>query len=1278
MSTSGADSGNDCYNPAAPCLTIQNAVDRAQPYDEVRITRGLFGGRMFTKYPDGTTPLTATIVNTKSLQIRGAWDATFTGQDLLTNLTILSDTAPNVRGIYGYNSDILIEGFDISGRFRDDFAAGSAVGVYGGHAEIRFNRFANHIGTPALWLANSAIFTITGNTITGNANTGYDAGGIVINQAWGEIRGNKIISNTAPYGAGISGYGFANPVGDPSQYLVRILDNDISYNRVVTNVGNCCGDGGGIRFETARTQIVSNTLHGNSTRGCGSAIQTNNSVAEIRGNDIRESESTGGCGSNIHIYNTTATILSNTMVGGSSGYAIGAWTTSNVLVAGNVISGYSGQYNSGIGAGNTAELTIERNVFIGNNVDCAGAAVNMFSIRRPVTLTANLFERNTSRNGCPGAALQIAYDGSTSNVSVVRNIFASNVNTQSNSAMIVSYLTGTVLLEGNVFTGNIASSNGALTINDIIGDVTLRGNTMRNNVSNYAPAGKIANIKGSVRLEQNTLIDNNRRYTPDPSTGFITTTAFAIEIANSDPGLITVTNNLMVGDRDATLAMKNYVRAYVNNNTFIANNARFNVYSQYPGGSTNSMTLTLANNIMGNPGMPGWCQLWAENTKTAAINNLRFNNYCTNGLGTFTYTNDIVGTPLFDPNYRLLVGSPGIDVGDPAYSPPNDRDGLPRPIGAGPDIGAFEYLPSQAASPVITGTFRILHAYSPGTGEELGLKSVVSATLAAQPGLSVSLLYTAFNNIYNVWNNQVAAGGGPDLYIAPNDSLGNDARSSRVLNLDPYLTGRLTNVLTSAIEGMKVGGTFFGVPESAKAIGLLYNKLSVTVAPSTTAGLLALVQAGKKLNLLDYLPYSLFGLASSYGGTLLDADQRCIAELGGFDAAEAYNIQLIAAGATTLNSGQQSSAFISGTLDMVVDGPWNLVQYRNALGSNLGVAPLPAGPGGIARPMNGIDGFYVNPHTANPAGAVELALWLTNQASSQTWTDVGGHVPVRTDVTPSDPRIETFAQISADGYPRPQSAQFNSYWGTFYDADLRARSGAMTPRAAYMEACGRMNKANGLSVVNPTAAPNWIDEFGGRGLRPSALDPRWSWVREDGTHWSLSARPGYLRLSTQQGGVFGVSTNEKNLLTTDAPLGNYEIRARLSFTPAQNYQAAGLLLYTNDDNWMAFIRAFCNNGGCASNALYFDYEVGGAIPNSNYATTTSAPNASTYLRVVKEGNTFLGYVSGDGVTWYFVGAHNASFAPAKIGLRASNGDVPVVPEISADFDSFGLYNSGLP
>lgn len=51
-----------------------------------------------------------------------------------------------------------------------------------------------------------------------------------------------------------------------------------------------------------------------------------------------------------------------------------------------------------------------------------------------------------------------------------------------------------------------------------------------------------------------------------------------------------------------------------------------------------------------------------------------------------------VGDPLYvsPPDFHLLPGSPGIDAGDPALAVSPDLDGVTRPRGARPDLGAYE------------------------------------------------------------------------------------------------------------------------------------------------------------------------------------------------------------------------------------------------------------------------------------------------------------------------------------------------------------------------------------------------------------------------------------------------------------------------------------------------------------------------------------------------------------------------------------------------------------
>ena len=95
----------------------------------------------------------------------------------------------------------------------------------------------------------------------------------------------------------------------------------------------------------------------------------------------------------------------------------------------------------------------------------------------------------------------------------------------------------------------------------------------------------------------------------------------------------------------------------------------------------------------------------------------------------------------------------------------------------------------------------------------------------------------------------------------------------------------------------------------------------------------------------------------------------------------------------------------------------------------------------------------------------------------------------------------------------------------------------------------------------PTTTPAWCDYFDS-----TTLDPRWSWVREDPTHWSLTERLGYLRITTQRGDLYQTNNDGKNLLLTPAPSGDFEVTTRVTINPSTNWQSARLFIYQDDDN----------------------------------------------------------------------------------------------------------------
>jgi len=95
------------------------------------------------------------------------------------------------------------------------------------------------------------------------------------------------------------------------------------------------------------------------------------------------------------------------------------------------------------------------------------------------------------------------------------------------------------------------------------------------------------------------------------------------------------------------------------------------------------------------------------------------------------------------------------------------------------------------------------------------------------------------------------------------------------------------------------------------------------------------------------------------------------------------------------------------------------------------------------------------------------------------------------------------------------------------------------------------------------------------------------------------------------------------------------------------------------------------------NGIYFYHEVQGTPIGSSFPTTTTAPD-EVYLRLVRDGEVYTGYVSEDGVDWTMLGQHtvSAGFMPAKIGLFAASGTQQAA-EIPSDFDFFCVNDESI-
>ncbi len=338
---------------------------------------------------------------------------------------------------------------------------------------------------------------------------------------------------------------------------------------------------------------------------------------------------------------------------------------------------------------------------------------------------------------------------------------------------------------------------------------------------------------------------------------------------------------------------------------------------------------------------------------------------------------------------------------------------------------------APTTAPQVEVTF--WHSYHTGGAEEAAMTKLVEQASKDLPHIKINVLQVPFNDIFNKYRTDVAAGGGPDMFVAPNDSMGDDARAGLIADITSLLEGKLTGYSQLSIDGMSLDGKIYGVPESLKAVALYYNKELLPNPPKTTDELKALMESDTPAS-VSFGCYHHWGFYGAFGGRIFDENWKFVADQGGVADAFAYLndlYQIAVEKGLPKNDGDAAAPFKEGKIATTTNGNWALGDYKTALGDKLGVVPLPSGPGGSAAPLLGVDGFYINPNSQNMEATIELALYLTNAASQKAMMDEAGHVPARTDVTVTDPLLKGFADAFQTAQFRPQVPQMGKYWANF-------------------------------------------------------------------------------------------------------------------------------------------------------------------------------------------------------------------------------------------------------
>ena len=288
--------------------------------------------------------------------------------------------------------------------------------------------------------------------------------------------------------------------------------------------------------------------------------------------------------------------------------------------------------------------------------------------------------------------------------------------------------------------------------------------------------------------------------------------------------------------------------------------------------------------------------------------------------------------------------------------------------GANAEGAAAQPAPTPTATPEPAGRIVLWHSWGSGDGDALA--SILSGFQAKYPQVTVDTLFVADTDLPKAYADAVLAGTGPDLVLAPTWWLSDFVDLGVVQPLDMSVDqATLDQYWPAAVDNLRWQGQLYGLPTDFELVSLFVNTaLAPNGAPATTADMLAQAQAAptQGAGLYNSL-YHLFWGLGAYGGRLFDDSGAVVLDQGGDVAGYlAWLRQMSQTQGSYVDTdyGMLLDRFKKGEFAYFVDGPWAIGDLSAALGTNLAVASLPAGPSGPAQPWLHADGVMLNPRVA--------------------------------------------------------------------------------------------------------------------------------------------------------------------------------------------------------------------------------------------------------------------------------------------------------------------------
>jgi multiple sugar transport system substrate-binding protein len=321
------------------------------------------------------------------------------------------------------------------------------------------------------------------------------------------------------------------------------------------------------------------------------------------------------------------------------------------------------------------------------------------------------------------------------------------------------------------------------------------------------------------------------------------------------------------------------------------------------------------------------------------------------------------------------------------------------------------------------------HSFVPAT--QAALKELISKFESENPGIKIKAQYVPTGDaLVQKLIASIQSKTTPDIAWIHSDFLDKLVEGDAIFEMNRFINGsnglsenEMNDFFPELIKSAKLKNNLYALPMEATTLALLYNKtlfkeagLNTNHPPQNWA---ELFDYSKKLTIdknndgkIDqygfYIPvFPASGQLSVWmvlqwepfvwqaGGSLINESQTKVlfnSEAGVQALSLWKNIfEMMDFGKFTLS---HDMAFSSGTLAMVMDGPWNLPLYRKIKNFEWGITSLPEGPKSRVTYLAG-EHLAIFKQSKYPDVAWKFLKWFTQPENQALFSMKSGYLPVR-------------------------------------------------------------------------------------------------------------------------------------------------------------------------------------------------------------------------------------------------------------------------------------------